>query len=77
MLSDREVLYDLMINLELNQMGHMDGPGSIILDELQKDSTLLWIKNLILYLLQALMVLSDTQLNLLAQSMEKRLLLQQ
>ncbi|OBS59623.1 hypothetical protein A6R68_09253, partial [Neotoma lepida] len=54
MLSDREILYDLM-----NMNPWID------------------LKNLILYLLQALMVLSDTQLNLLAQSMEKKLLLQQ
>ncbi|XP_028629109.1 gasdermin-C [Grammomys surdaster] len=79
MLSDREVLYDLMNMLELDQLGHMDGPGGIILDELRKDSSPPWIdlKELILYLLQALMVLSDTQLNLLAKSMEMRLLLQQ
>ncbi|XP_037055957.1 gasdermin-C-like [Peromyscus leucopus] len=79
MLSDREILYDLMNMLELDQLGHMDGPGGVILDVLQQDSGPPWIdlKNLILYLLQALMVLSDTQLSLLAQSMEKRLLLQQ
>ncbi|XP_051058427.1 gasdermin-C [Phodopus roborovskii] len=76
MLSDKESLYDLMYMLELDQLGHMDGPGGVILDELRKDS---WnvLKDLILYLLQALMVLSDTQLILLAQSIEKRLLLQQ
>ncbi|XP_021501085.1 gasdermin-C [Meriones unguiculatus] len=79
MLRNREVLHDLMNMLELDQLGHMDGPGGAILDELQKDTSPPWIdlKNLILYLLQALMVLSDTQLDLLAQSMEKRLLLQQ
>uniref|UniRef100_A0A8C8W1L7 Gasdermin-C n=1 Tax=Peromyscus maniculatus bairdii TaxID=230844 RepID=A0A8C8W1L7_PERMB len=79
MLSDREILYDLMNMLELDQLGHMDGPGGMILDVLRQDSRPPWIdlKNLILYLLQALMVLSDTQLSLLAQSMEKRLLLQQ
>uniref|UniRef100_UPI00402B3FBA gasdermin-C n=1 Tax=Arvicanthis niloticus TaxID=61156 RepID=UPI00402B3FBA len=79
MLSDREVLYDLMNMLELDQLGHMDGPGGIILHELRKDSSPPWIdlKDLILYLLQALMVLSDTQLNLLAQSMEMQLLLHQ
>ncbi|KAL6047082.1 hypothetical protein STEG23_026876, partial [Scotinomys teguina] len=79
MLSDRKILYDLMNMVELDQVGHMDGPGGMILDVLQQDSTPPWIdlKDLILYLLQALMVLSDTQLSLLAQSMEKRLLLQQ
>ncbi|XP_035305558.1 gasdermin-C-like [Cricetulus griseus] len=76
MLRDKEILYDLMIMLELGDLGHMHGPGGVILDELRKDP---WIglKDLILYLLHALMVLSDTQLNLLALSMEKRLLLQQ
>lgn len=76
MLSDRKILYDLINMLELDQLGHMDGPGGMILDVLQQNP---WIdlKKLILYLLQALMVLSDTQLSLLAQSMEKRLLLQQ
>ncbi|XP_052017520.1 gasdermin-C [Apodemus sylvaticus] len=79
MLSDREALYDLMNMLELDQLGHLEGPGGIILDELQKDSSTPWIdlKNLILYLLQALMVLNDTQLDLLAQSVEMQLLLQQ
>ncbi|XP_040586385.1 gasdermin-C-like [Mesocricetus auratus] len=76
MLGDRDTLYDLMIMLELGQLGHMDGPGGVILDELRKDS---WnvLKDLILYLLHALMVLSDTQLSLLAQSVEKQFLLQQ
>ncbi|XP_035305559.1 gasdermin-C2-like [Cricetulus griseus] len=76
MLRDREILYDLMIMLELGELGHMHGPGGVILHELRKDSQT-GLKDLILYLLHALMVLSDTQLNLLAQSMEKRLLLQQ
>ncbi|XP_040586401.1 gasdermin-C [Mesocricetus auratus] len=76
MLGDRDTLYDLMSMLELDQLGHMDGPGGMILDELRKDS---WnvLKDLLLYLLHALMVLSDTQLSLLAQSAEKRLLLHQ
>ncbi|XP_021073018.1 gasdermin-C [Mus pahari] len=76
---DSEVLYDLMKMLELNQLEHMDGPGGKILEELQKDRSPSWIdlKDLILNLLQALMVLSNTQLSLLAQSVEMRLLLQQ
>ncbi|GAB1299404.1 Gasdermin-C [Apodemus speciosus] len=79
MLSDREALYDLMNMLELNQLDHMDGPGGVILDELRKGSSTPWIdpKNPILYLLQALMVLTDTQLHLLAQSVEMQLLQQQ
>lgn len=79
MLSKRQILYDLMIMLELDQLGYMDGPGGVILDQLRKESIPSWIdfRNLILYLLQALMVLSDTQLILLTQSMEKRLLLHQ
>lgn len=79
MLSDSDVLFDLINMLELDQLGHMDGPAGLILDELRKNSSTPWIdlKGLILYLLQALMVLSDTQLDLLAQSMEMRILLQQ
>nr|XP_048313365.1 gasdermin-C-like [Myodes glareolus]XP_048313366.1 gasdermin-C-like [Myodes glareolus] len=79
MFSDREILDDLMNKLELDQFGHMDDPGDAILDQLREGSIPPWIdfRNLLLYLLQALMVLSDTQLNLLAQSMEKRLLLHQ
>ncbi|XP_036063460.1 gasdermin-C-like [Onychomys torridus] len=79
MLRDRKILYDLMNTLKLDQLGHMDGPGGVILDVVQQDSRPPWIdlKNLILYLLKILMVLSDTQLSLLAQSMEKRLLFQQ
>lgn len=79
MLSDSDVLYDLINMLELDQLGHMDGPAGLILDELRKNSSAPWIdlKGLILYLLQALMVLSDTQLDLLAQSMEMRIFLQQ
>ncbi|EDL29350.1 mCG114012 [Mus musculus] len=73
---DRNVLHDLMKMLELSQLGHMDGPGGKILDELRKDSSnpCVDLKDLILYLLQALMVLSDSQLNLLARSVEMRLL---
>ncbi|XP_008843720.1 gasdermin-C [Nannospalax galili] len=79
MLGDREALYDLMDMLELDQLGHMDGPGGAILDKLRQDSRPLLVnpKKLFLYLLQALAVLSDIQLYLLAQSMEKRILLQQ
>ncbi|KAM7317113.1 hypothetical protein ACRRTK_023415 [Alexandromys fortis] len=79
MLSNRENLNDLLSMLELDQLGHVDGPGGAILDQLQQDSIPPWIdlRNLLLYLLQALMVLNETQLNLLAQSMEKRLLLHQ
>ncbi|XP_075818619.1 gasdermin-C-like [Microtus pennsylvanicus] len=79
MLSNRENLNDLLSMLELDQLGHMDGPGGAILDQLRQDSIPPWIdlRNLLLYLLQALMVLNETQLNLLAQSMEKSLLLHQ
>ncbi|KAH0509607.1 Gasdermin-C [Microtus ochrogaster] len=79
MLSNREHLNDLLSMLELDQLGYMDGPGGAILDQLRQDSIPPWIdlRNLLLYLLQALMVLNETQLKLLAQSMEKRLLLHQ
>ncbi|XP_021044951.1 LOW QUALITY PROTEIN: gasdermin-C4-like, partial [Mus pahari] len=80
MLSDKEVVYDLMKMLELNQLELMDGLGGKILDELRKESTTtpsIDLKDLILYLLQALIVLNNTQLILLAQSVEMWLLLQQ
>uniref|UniRef100_I3M914 Gasdermin C n=1 Tax=Ictidomys tridecemlineatus TaxID=43179 RepID=I3M914_ICTTR len=78
MLGDRGALQDLMDVLSWGQVGHM-GPGSIILNKLRQDSSPPWVKpqDSILYLLQAMMVLSDTQLELLALSMEKRILLWQ
>uniref|UniRef100_A0A8D2HDD7 Gasdermin C n=1 Tax=Urocitellus parryii TaxID=9999 RepID=A0A8D2HDD7_UROPR len=77
MLGDRGALQDLM-DLSGGQVGHM-GPGSIILNKLRQDSRPPWVKpqDSILYLLQTMMVLSDTQLELLALSMEKRILLWQ
>nr|KAF6300499.1 gasdermin C [Myotis myotis] len=79
MLGDREALQDLMDKLEQEPFGHLDGPGGTILTELQKDSCYSGVvsKCLILYLLETLMVLSDIQHVLLAQSMEKRILLPQ
>ncbi|XP_070248431.1 gasdermin-C-like [Myotis yumanensis] len=79
MLGDHEALQDLMDKLEREPFGHLDGPGGTILTELQKDSRYPEVgsKCLILYLLEALMVLSDIQHVLLAQSMEKRILLPQ
>ncbi|XP_059528269.1 gasdermin-C isoform X1 [Myotis daubentonii] len=79
MLGDREALQDLMDTLEHEPFGHLDGPGGTILTELQKDSCYPGVvsKCLILYLLETLMVLSDIQHVLLAQSMEKRILLPQ
>uniref|UniRef100_A0A8D2KFV7 Gasdermin C n=1 Tax=Urocitellus parryii TaxID=9999 RepID=A0A8D2KFV7_UROPR len=78
MLGDRGALQDLMDVLSGGQVGHM-GPGSIILNKLRQDSRPPWVKpqDSILYLLQTMMVLSDTQLELLALSMEKRILLWQ
>uniref|UniRef100_L7N1G5 Gasdermin C n=1 Tax=Myotis lucifugus TaxID=59463 RepID=L7N1G5_MYOLU len=79
MLGDREALQDLMDTLEQEPFGHLDGAGGTILTELQKDSCHPGVgsKCLILYLLETLMVLSDIQHVLLAQSMEKRILLPQ
>nr|KAF6326373.1 hypothetical protein mPipKuh1_008374 [Pipistrellus kuhlii] len=79
MLGDCKALQDLMDKLELEPFGHLDGPGGTILTELQKDSRYPGVgsKFLLLYLLEALMVLSDIQLGLLAQSLEKRILLPQ
>ncbi|KAG3273612.1 gasdermin C [Ictidomys tridecemlineatus] len=79
MLGDRGALQDLMDVLDLDSWDHLKGPGSIILNKLRQDSSPPWVKpqDSILYLLQAMMVLSDTQLELLALSMEKRILLWQ
>uniref|UniRef100_G1Q0W2 Gasdermin C n=1 Tax=Myotis lucifugus TaxID=59463 RepID=G1Q0W2_MYOLU len=82
MLKDREDLQDckpLQDLMDKEPFGHLDGPGGTILTELQKDSCHPEVgsKCLILYLLEALMVLSDIQHVLLAQSMEKRILLLQ
>nr|XP_012317417.1 LOW QUALITY PROTEIN: gasdermin-C [Aotus nancymaae] len=79
MLRDGEDLQDLMYMLKLDSSGHLDGPGGTILKILQQDSNhaLSKSKEAILYLLEAIMVLSDIQHDLLAYSMEKRILLQQ
>ncbi|KAK1331890.1 hypothetical protein QTO34_007566 [Cnephaeus nilssonii] len=79
MLGHREALQDLMDKLEQEPFGHLEGPGGAILTELRKDSRYPEVgsKSLLLYLLEGLMVLSDSQLDLLAQSMEKRILLPQ
>nr|XP_045060822.2 gasdermin-C [Desmodus rotundus] len=80
MLGDRGALQDLMDMLEQEPLkGHLNGPGGTILNELQKDSSFAWngSQYLILYLLEAMMVLSDVQLCLLAPSMEKKILSQQ
>ncbi|XP_037357631.1 gasdermin-C-like [Talpa occidentalis] len=80
MLGDRRALEALMDKLDQEKpVGHLNGPGGTILDELGRipedphDDAV----ELILYLLEAIMVLSDTQHALLAQSMEKRILLHQ
>ncbi|XP_036904436.1 gasdermin-C [Sturnira hondurensis] len=79
MLGDREALQDLSDTLEqLPLKGHLNGPGGTILNELQKESSHARnVKYPILYLLEAIMVLSDVQHRLLAPSMEKRILSQQ
>nr|XP_036876583.1 LOW QUALITY PROTEIN: gasdermin-C-like [Manis javanica] len=79
MLQDREALEALVHTLEQESLGHLNGPGSTILNKLQEDSGYSWsnTKYLILYLLEAIVVLNDTQLDLLAQSMEKGILLHQ
>ncbi|XP_023504735.1 gasdermin-C isoform X3 [Equus caballus] len=79
MLGDREALQELMDMLEQEPLGHLSGPGGTILNELRKDSSYPPVnpKYPILYLLEAIMVLSDIQHDLLAQSKEKRILLHQ
>ncbi|XP_037357858.1 gasdermin-C-like [Talpa occidentalis] len=80
MLGDRQALQDLMDMLgQEKPLGHLNGPGATILDELARipEDPHVDAVELILYLLEAIMVLSDTQHALLAQSMEKRILLHQ
>ncbi|XP_046498420.1 gasdermin-C-like [Equus quagga] len=79
MLGDRGALQELMDMLEQEPLGHLSGPGGTILNELRKDSSYPPVnpKYPILYLLEAILVLSDIQHDLLAQSKEKRILLHQ
>ncbi|XP_075406653.1 gasdermin-C-like [Tenrec ecaudatus] len=79
MLRDGEDFQNLMNLLEENSSGHLEGHGGTILSELQKnseDSGKIPVRCL-LYLLEAVMVLTDIQHDLLAQSMERRILAQQ
>ncbi|XP_059024661.1 gasdermin-C [Mustela lutreola] len=79
MLGNQEALQDLMDELDRNPWDPPDSFGGKILNEMQEDIRDLWIQERfhITYLLEAIMVLSDTQRDLLAQSMKKRILLQQ
>ncbi|KAM7075772.1 gasdermin-C [Molossus nigricans] len=79
MLGDREALQDLVNMLEWEPLGHMTGPGGTILNELRKDTSSARVSSaqLILYLLDAILVLSDVQHDLLIQSMERKILVQQ
>ncbi|XP_045860224.1 gasdermin-C [Meles meles] len=86
MLGNQEALQDLTAEvrgsysyLELTKSGNRGSFGGKILNEMQEDIRDLWIQGRfhIIYLLEAIMVLSDTQHDLLAQSMKKRILLQQ
>ncbi|XP_053752142.1 gasdermin-C [Panthera pardus] len=79
MLGNREALQDLTDTLDGSPLDLLDDFGDTILNEMQPDTRDLWIQARfhIIYLLEAIMVLSDTQHDLLAQSMEKRILLQQ
>ncbi|XP_054548773.1 gasdermin-C-like [Talpa occidentalis] len=80
MLGDRQALEALMDTLDqVKPLGHMSGPGATILDELGTIPGCPHVDAvyLIFYLLEAVMVLSDTQHALLAQSMERMILLHQ
>ncbi|XP_075406652.1 gasdermin-C-like [Tenrec ecaudatus] len=79
MLKDGEDFQNLMDLLDENCSGHLEGHGGTILNELQKnyeDPGAVPV-HCILYLLEAIMVLTDIQHDLLAQSMERRILAQQ
>ncbi|XP_063087170.1 gasdermin-C [Cavia porcellus] len=79
MLGDREALKDLLDKLEMENLGHLEGPGGRLLQELRQEASPRWVdlEHLTVYLLEVLMVLSDHQLLLLVQSVEKRILLPQ
>ncbi|XP_075406649.1 gasdermin-C-like [Tenrec ecaudatus] len=79
MLKDGEDFQNLMDLLKENCSGHLEGHGGTILNELQKnyeDPEAIPV-HCILYLLEAIMVLTDIQHDLLAQSMERKILAQQ
>ncbi|EFB12880.1 hypothetical protein PANDA_002971, partial [Ailuropoda melanoleuca] len=79
MLGNQEALQDLMDELGGNPWDSLDGFGGKILNEMQEDIRDVWIQERfhMIYLLEAIMVLSNTQHDLLTQSMKKRTLLQQ
>ncbi|KAM6215435.1 gasdermin-C [Rhynchocyon petersi] len=79
MLGNRGALQNLMDMLQENPSGDMDGPGGIILKELRNNSGEVSTHSEyhIIHLLVALLVLSDTQHDLLAKSMKMRILVQQ
>ncbi|XP_055968024.1 gasdermin-C-like [Sorex fumeus] len=79
MLGDREALQDLQDMMEQFPQGDLNGPGGIILNELRKNSedSFFYAPYCIPYLLEALLVLNDTQRDLLAWSMEKKILVHQ
>ncbi|XP_055987983.1 gasdermin-C-like [Sorex fumeus] len=79
MLGDREALQDLQDMIEQFPQGDLNGPGGIILNELRKnkEDLLVFAPYCIPYLLEALLVLNDTQQDLLAWSMEKKILVHQ
>ncbi|KAB0395327.1 hypothetical protein E2I00_016475, partial [Balaenoptera physalus] len=67
------------LSLDRGPLDHLDGFGGTFLSEMQEDSRTLWLtlRLHIIYRLKAILVLSDTQHELQAWSMEKRTLLQQ
>ncbi|XP_054980452.1 gasdermin-C-like [Sorex araneus] len=79
MLGDRGALQDLQDMVRQFPPGDLDGPGGIILNELRKNFKNFWTyqRSCIPYMLEALMVLNDTQHKLLAWSMEKKILVHQ
>ncbi|XP_061027715.1 gasdermin-C [Eubalaena glacialis] len=78
-LKDQEALQDLMDMLDRGPLDRLDSFGGTFLSEMQENSRNLWLtlRLHIIYLLKAILVLSGTQHELQAWSMEKRILLQQ
>lgn len=79
MLGDRKALLELQDMIDPLSRENLDGPGGIILNEIKriKENSLHCPLSPILYLLEALMVLNDSQHDLLAWSVEKKILLHQ
>nr|XP_023419805.1 gasdermin-C [Cavia porcellus] len=62
MLGDREALKDLLDKLEMENLGHLEGPGGRLLQELRQEASPRWVdlEHLTVYLLEVLMALDNS-----------------